>query len=116
VPIRGSVKAPTTIYYCKILKLTSPGHFFKCLIINLSRTDYVTWNGPDPDIRKGPSQTAAKGPNVDVKKSSPVRSNAKGANPENRKGPSGTTTGSLHLQNKAAAAAARAAEISSRSR
>lgn len=50
-----------------------------------SRTDYVTWNGPDPDLRKGTNQGMVKGPNASLRKGS---SNlAVGANLALRKGP-----------------------------
>ena len=44
-----------------------------------TRTDYVTWNGPDPDLRQGPSKTSAKGANGELLKGKV--SLAKGANP-----------------------------------
>jgi hypothetical protein len=32
------------------------------------RTDYVTWNGPNPGLRKGPSTALAKGPSSSLAK------------------------------------------------
>ena len=58
--------------------------------------DNVTWNGPDPDLRKGPSKLA-KGANTDLKKTKP--SLAKGPNAENYKGPrSSLAIGSISAQ------------------
>jgi hypothetical protein len=62
---------------------------------DLLLTDYVTWNGPDPDLRKGPSKLA-KGANTDLKKTKP--SLAKGPNSENYKGPRSLAIGSISAQ------------------
>lgn len=69
---------------------------------DLLLTDYVTWNGPDPDIRKGPSESLAKGPR---KSKGPTGlsmggSLARGPDPSNQKGPAGLATGSLLSQKK----------------
>ena len=61
---------------------------------NSLRTDYVTWNGPDPDLRKGPSKLA-KGANSDLKKTKP--SLARGPNAENYKGPRSLAIGSISV-------------------
>ena len=74
---------------------------------DLLLTDYVTWNGPDPDIRKGPSNLA-KGPNAKLLTKGPnVKSTrtfgsslARGPNPDNCKGPRGLATGSIFMQDK----------------
>ena len=57
--------------------------------------DNVTWNGPDPDLRKGPSKLA-KGANTDFKKAK--HSLAKGPNAENYKGPQSLAIGSILAQ------------------
>jgi len=67
---------------------------------DLLLTDYVTWNGPDPDIRKGPSTKLAKGPNPNLSKSKGLRTLAKGPNGENHKGPRGLAMGSIFSQKK----------------
>merc|ERR1711988_1454637 len=61
---------------------------------DLLLTDYVTWNGPDPDLRKGPSKLA-KGANSDLKKTKP--SLARGPNAENYKGPRSLAIGSISV-------------------
>ena len=66
------------------------------------RTDYVTWNGPDPDLRKGPSKLA-KGPNYDIKKTKVTGNLAKGPNVDNYKGPRGLAMGSIFAQKKTSA-------------
>jgi hypothetical protein len=60
------------------------------------RTDYVTWNGPDPDLRQGPSKTSAKGANGDLRNSKAGL--AKGPNPELRKGSQNPAKGSTYQQ------------------
>ena len=62
------------------------------------RTDYVTWNGPDPDIRKGPSKLA-KGPSNKNKLGGSI---AKGPNSSNQKGPKGLAVGSIFAHKKTA--------------
>lgn len=62
------------------------------------RTDYVTWNGPDPDIRKGPSKLA-KGPSNKNKLGGSI---AKGPNSSNHKGPKGLAVGSIFAHKKTA--------------
>ena len=57
--------------------------------------DNVTWNGPDPDLRKGPAKLA-KGANTDFKKAK--HSLAKGPNAENYKGPQSLAIGSILAQ------------------
>ena len=81
------VKVSRSIYYNKSINIIS------------IRTDYVTWNGPDPDIRKGPTKLA-KGPNPNISKSKGSRSLAKGPNGENHKGPRGLAMGSIFSQKK----------------
>ena len=63
--------------------------------------------GPDPDIRRGPSNLE-KGPNPDNTCISTTRQSlakgsrlAKGPNPDKRKGPQGLAMGSIFLQKKA---------------
>lgn len=65
---------------------------------DLLLTDYVTWNGPDPDIRKGPGN-GAKGAQKSLLCKGATGSCAKGPNPGNHKGPQ---IGSIFLQRKAA--------------
>jgi len=74
---------------------------------DLLLTDYVTWNGPDPDIKRGPSNLD-KGPNPDNTCTSTTRQSlakgsrlAKGPNPDKKKGPQGLAMGSIFLQKKA---------------
>lgn len=52
---------------------------------DLLLTDYVTWNGPDPELRQGPSQSNARGPNTSLSKG--PSGGAKGPNLSLRKGP-----------------------------
>ena len=59
----------------------------------------MTWNGPDPDLRKGPNRTIAKGPNVTLRQRASSAGNcAKGPNPSNAKGPAGHARGSIYAQ------------------
>jgi len=52
---------------------------------DLLLTDYVTWNGPDPELRNGPSKGNARGPNTDLRRG--PSGSAKGPNLSLRKGP-----------------------------
>eukprot|EP00094_Tigriopus_californicus_P000860 TCALIF_00830-PA protein Name:"Similar to BAG3 BAG family molecular chaperone regulator 3 (Homo sapiens)" AED:0.06 eAED:0.06 QI:112/0.77/0.7/1/0.88/0.9/10/0/641 len=52
---------------------------------DLLLTDYITWNGPNPDIRQGSGNTCAKGPNAKLRKGG--GSGSKGPNLSLRKGP-----------------------------
>ena len=63
-------------------------------------TDYITWNGPDPDLRHGPSRTNARGANGDLVKNKGAL--AKGPNPELRKGSQNAAKGSIYQQLKPA--------------
>ncbi len=62
----------------------------------MNRTDYVTWNGPDPDLRSGTARALAKGPNRDLRRGN--SGVAKGPNASLRKGPSGSAKGSIYSQ------------------
>ena len=77
--------------------------FFFC------RTDYVTWNGPDPDLRRGTNRSLAKGPNAQLRRGASGGANgsrvvgssriARGPNPNLRKGPAaGAAKGSIYAQ------------------
>ena len=67
-------------------------------MIHFFREDYMNWQGPNVNIRKGP-QTLQKGPNLSLlgtKKYQP-----RGSNPELRKGPKlGLAKGSIFSQLK----------------
>lgn len=76
---------------------------------DLLLTDYVTWNGPDPDLRRGTNRCLAKGPNAQLRRgasggargSRVVGSSriARGPNPNLRKGPAvGAAKGSIYAQ------------------
>ncbi|KAL0280284.1 UNVERIFIED_CONTAM: hypothetical protein PYX00_001624 [Menopon gallinae] len=59
--------------------------------------DYMTWNGPNPELRLGHDKSLAKGANKSIL--SEKRFSAKGANKELRKGPlSGLAKGSIYSQ------------------
>ena len=88
-----------TIFFCKCTIFEPKLIITLYICTYLHRTDYVTWNGPDPDIRKGPSNKA-KGPNSELAKQH--TGIAKGPNPENNRGPKGLATGSLFMQKKTA--------------
>ncbi len=73
-----------------------------CSIFFLSSTDYVTWNGPDPDLRRG-SKSCAKGPNPALRRGPASGANggagglARGADPSLRRGPAaGRAKGSMY--------------------
>jgi hypothetical protein len=76
----------------------------------IDRTDYVTWNGPDPDLRHGPSKTSARGANGDLLKDKTGHARgpglARGPNPELRKGSQNSPKGSIYQQIKPAESAA----------
>jgi len=52
---------------------------------DLLLTDYVTWNGPDPELRQGPSKSNARGPNASLRRG--PSGAAKGPNLSLRNGP-----------------------------
>merc|ERR1719219_478304 len=52
---------------------------------DLLLTDYVEWNGPNPNLRSGQDKKLSKGPNLQLQKGPQGKSI--GANPANRKGP-----------------------------
>ena len=70
------------------------------------RTDYVTWNGPNPELKKGANRSGAKGPNPEFHKG--PSGGAKGPSSANRKGPQGLAKGSIYASLNADAAASRA--------
>lgn len=49
------------------------------------RTDYVTWNGPDPELRSGANKSIARGPNPALR--SGTSGSANGPNRSLCKGP-----------------------------
>lgn len=76
---------------------------------DLLLTDYVTWNGPDPDLRRGTNRSLAKGPNAQLRRGASGGANgsrvvgssriARGPNPNLRKGPAaGAAKGSIYAQ------------------
>ena len=72
--------------------------YFQALIADLKISlIFFLFTGPDPDIRRGPSNLA-KGPRKSASAGSTL---AKGPNPEKRKGPQGLNMGSIFLQKKA---------------
>ena len=94
VQIRHSGKDPTMIYFCKMKKYN---HLLNLVYIfppPLFSTDYVTWNGPDPDLRKGNNKQIARGPNPNLR--SGPRTGAKGPNLAIRRGPAGIAKGSIY--------------------
>ena len=60
------------------------------------RTDYVTWNGPNPELRKGANRSVAKGPNPELLNG--PSGGAKGPSSANRKGPQGLAKGSIYAR------------------
>merc|ERR1711872_622121 len=73
---------------------------------DLLLTDYVTWNGPNPELRNGANRSVAKGPNPDLHKG--PSGGAKGPSSANRKGPQGLAKGSIYGRLNPDAAASRA--------
>ena len=57
----------------------------------LCSTDYVTWNGPDLELRKGPNKSMARGPNLSLRAGPGGLAN--GPNPALRRGPAGRSIG-----------------------
>ena len=67
------------------------------------RTDYVTWNGPDPDLRRGTDRALARGPNAQLRRGASGGASgsriARGPNPSLRKGAAvGAAKGSIYSQ------------------
>lgn len=63
----------------------------------IHRPDYMTWNGPNPELRLGHDKSLAKGSNKSIL--AEKRFSAKGANKDLRKGPlSGLAKGSIYSQ------------------
>ena len=59
----------------------------------------MTWNGPDPGLRRGPSKDVAKGPVRNQRVLQDRNESAKGPNPSIRKGPKhGLAKGSMYAE------------------
>ena len=99
------------IFFCKSARNRSnaPLGGGRLHLLFFYRTDYVTWNGPDPDLRRGTNRSLAKGPNAQLRRGASGGANgsrvvgssriARGPNPNLRKGPAaGAAKGSIYAQ------------------
>lgn len=88
-PTLPSARGLMTICCCKAHLTTS--NTINFTLPPFPRTDYVTWNGPNPALRKGPSSSLAKGPSSSLAKG--PAGLAKGPNAGNARGPQGLAKG-----------------------